>query len=130
MRKRVAACFVLVELEGKAVAGFYTLSATSVSLIDLPAALTKKLPRYPVLPATLMGRLAVRPDLHGQRLGETLLMDAFARSLRAEIASFAFIVDAKDAAAEAFYGRYGFRPLLAGGQRLFLPMRDIAASFG
>ena len=107
--------------------GYYTLSATSIALVDLPREIAKKLPRYPVVPAALMGRLAVDQSLHGQRLGEYLLMDAFNRCLRSEIASFAFVVDAKDDQAVAFYERYSFRRLTAAGRRLFLPMSEIAS---
>lgn len=45
VRRRVAACFVM--LDGNVVAGYYTLSAASVALTDLPHAIARKLPRYP-----------------------------------------------------------------------------------
>src|SRR6266404_5250017 len=97
-RKRVASCFVLTDDAGS-LAGYYTLSATSIALADLPPDLAKRLPRYPAIPATLMGRLAVDYRRRGQRLGELLLFDAFSRTLRSDIASYAFVVDAKDDAA-------------------------------
>ena len=56
-RKNMAAPFVLVLPDG-AVGGYYTLSATSVNLAALPARTVRKLPRYPLVPATLLGRLA------------------------------------------------------------------------
>ncbi|MBI5439862.1 MAG: GNAT family N-acetyltransferase [Deltaproteobacteria bacterium] len=127
-RKRVATCFVVVGQDGS-VAGYYALSATSVLLVDPPSEVAKKLPRYPAIPATLLGRLAVDRRQHGRGLGELLLFDAFSRTLRSEIASFAFVVDAKDEAAQAFYEHYGFRPLPSAGRRLFLPLAEIAASF-
>jgi hypothetical protein len=43
--RRVTACFVAVEVAGQKVAGYDTLSAASVILGDLPAALAKRLPR-------------------------------------------------------------------------------------
>lgn len=49
-RRRVAAPFVAMA-DGAKVLGFYTLSATSIELTDVPAVLSKKLPRYPRLPA-------------------------------------------------------------------------------
>jgi hypothetical protein len=58
VRKKVAAVFVLTP-DGITVAGFYTLSAHQVNLSDLPIELAKKLPRYPFVPATLLGRLAI-----------------------------------------------------------------------
>lgn len=128
-RKRVAACFVLVSEDGGGAAGYYTLSATSVSLVDLPPEIAKRLPRYPSIPATLMGRLAVDRGHQGRGLGELLLLDAFSRTLRSEIASYAFIVDAANETAQAFYEQYGFRRLPSAGRRLFLPLAEIAASF-
>jgi len=82
-----------------------------------------------MLPAILMGRLAVDSRYHRRGFGEFLLLDAFARTLRNEIAAFAFVVDAKDDRAEDFYRHYGFQPLSVLTRRLFLPMADIAASF-
>ena len=129
LRRRVAACFVLATEGSATVAGFYTLSAASVSLAELPPGIAKKLPRYPVVPAILMGRLAVDSRYQGQGLGEILLMDAFSRCLKAEIASFAFLVDAKDDRAMSYYRRFGFRRLSTSGRRLFLPMAEIAGLF-
>lgn len=126
IRRRVAACFVAVRDPGKTVAGFYTLSALSISLTDLPVELGDRLPRYPNVPATLMGRLAVDHRHRGKRLGELLLFDAFARALRSEIATYAFVVDAKDDRAQAFYERYRFRALTDRSRRLFIPLAEIA----
>ena len=89
----------------------------------------KRLPRYPAVPATLMGRLAVDRRHQRRRFGELLLFDAFSRALRSEIASYAFVVDTKDDQAAAFYARYRFLPLAQGGRRLFVPMAEIAKLF-
>ena len=128
VRKRVASCFVLTE-DGSAPIAFYTLAATSLALADLPTSITKKLPRYPSVPATLMGRLAVDNRFRGRRHGELMLMDAFGRALRSEIATYAFVVDAKDDMAESFYKAYRFLPLMAAHRRLFIPMAEIAKLF-
>ena len=56
-------------------AGFYTVSAASVQCTDLPGALAKKLPRYP-LPVAMLGRLAVSTDFQGEGIGSALLVDA------------------------------------------------------
>ncbi|HXW25251.1 MAG TPA: GNAT family N-acetyltransferase [Xanthobacteraceae bacterium] len=127
-RKRIASCFVLVAADGSA-AGYYTLSATGIALVDLPPDLARKLPRYPLVPATLMGRLAVDHRQRGRGFGELLLFDAFSRTLRSEIASYAFVVDAKDDAARAFYEKYGFKRLPSADRRLFLPLAEIARAF-
>jgi ribosomal protein S18 acetylase RimI-like enzyme len=88
-----------------------------------------RLPRYPVVPATLMGRLAVDARRQQQGHGEFMLLDAFSRALRNDIASYAFVVDAKDDKAVRFYQRYRFRFLVEGGRRLFIPMAEVAKLF-
>ena len=57
--KKAAATFVLVDQGASRVAGFYTLAATAVPLRDLPDLIAKKLPRYPLVPATLLGPLGL-----------------------------------------------------------------------
>ena len=121
VRRRVASCFVALDREG-GVSGFYTLSAASVLLADLPAAVATRLPRYPTVPAVRLGRLAVARTRHGQGLGAALLADALARSLASEIAAFALIVDAKDDTASAFYRHHGFLPFADAPGTLFLPL--------
>jgi GNAT superfamily N-acetyltransferase len=128
-RRRVASCFVLVSDGDPAPIGYYTLAATSIALAELPETLAKRLPPYPVVAATLMGRLADDERYHGRGHGELMLLDAFSRVLRNEIASYAFVVDAKDDKAARFYQRYRFRYLAEGTQRLFVPMAEIAKLF-
>ncbi len=126
VRRRIASCFVAVFQHRQSVAGYYTLAATSVALSDLPDERARRLPRYPYVPATLMGRLAVDRQHRGRGVGEKLLFDALGRALRNEIATYAFIVDAKDDTAISFYSSYGFARLTAVGKRLFLPVAEIA----
>jgi GNAT superfamily N-acetyltransferase len=130
--KRVAAPFVAVRLPDTVVLGYYTLSASVLTLTDLPDELARKLPRYPQLPVTLLGRLAVDQSTKGQGLGEHLLLDALHRSLAHadQIAALAVVVDAKDESASAFYRHYGFIPLQTQPSRLFVPMRSIAQLLG
>jgi GNAT superfamily N-acetyltransferase len=127
-RRRVAAPFVL---KGTAVVGYYTLSALSIDVGTWPEDVAHRLPRYPVVPATLLGRFAVDTRLQGRGMGEYLLLDALRRALEAsrEVASIAVVVDAKDAAALAFYRHFGFIPLGDQPNRLFLPMKTIERLF-
>lgn len=127
-RRHIAAPFVLLD-EAERVAGYYTLSATAVGLAELPASLTKRVPRYPTLPATLLGRLAVDRRLQGKGLGRLLLADALHRVWRSEIASFAIIVDAKDNDAARFYAREGFAPFAERSLKLFMHMDTVAGLF-
>lgn len=129
VEKRVAAAFVLTEPPARVVLGFYTLAAASILLRELPATLARRLPKYPQVPATLLGRLAIDQRVRGRGYGELLLLDALARSFTASttIGAAAVIVDAKDDAAHRFYTRYGFDALPGHPRRLYLPMRTIAA---
>lgn len=124
VRRRVAAVFVAVDEDR--VVGFYTLSSAAIELADLPEDVRRRLPRYPQVPATLLGRMAVDSDWQGRRLGEALLVDALFRSLASEIASYAVVVDARDESASRFYMRYGFQPLEHSHRRLFIPMATVA----
>ena len=83
-----------------AILGYYTLSAHSIRRDALPNVIGKRLPRYPLIPATLLGR-AVSAACRGQRLGRFFLMDALHRSWRntTEVASVGVVVEALDDAA-------------------------------
>ena len=122
-KRRVASCFIAVETATSKIAGYYTLSAASIDLSDVPAVVARKLPRYPAVPAIRLGRLAVSTVSHGQGLGAALLWDAMERAAKVEIGAFALLVDAKDENAARFYAHHGFtafadRPLL-----LFRPFK-------
>ena len=127
-RKNMAAPFVLLLTDGT-IAGYYTLSSTSVQLPELPEQVVRKLPRYPLVPATLLGRLAVDRRQQGKGYGRFLLADALFRAARSEIASFAVIVDAKDDNARRFCERESFLPFPDQPMRLFRPMADIRRLF-
>ena len=98
---------------------------------EIPAEVAKKLPKYPIIPATLLGRLAVSVAFRGQGHGAMLLMDALYRTLQhsREVASANVIVDAKDAAALPFYTKYGFLEPPRIERRLFLPMGTVEQLF-
>ena len=121
MRRRVASCFVALDDRDR-IAGYYTLSSFGILLSDLPADVSKRLPRYPTVPATRVGRLAVDQEFKGIGLGSALLADALDRAARSEIASFALIVDAKDEDAARFYRHHGFIALPSSPLTLFLPL--------
>lgn len=128
-RNRIAVTYVLQDEKTQQVAGFYTLSAAAIELTALPESVRKKLPSYPRLPATLLGRLALDHSYKKRGLGEILLIDALKRShdISLEVGSFAVVVDAINKSAEAFYKKYGFLDLSSASNknRLFLPMKVI-----
>lgn len=129
-RRHVANCFVGVHKTEKTVGGYYTLSATSVIFSTLPESFTKKLPRYPEVPAALVGRLAVDLRCRNQKLGQALLYDAMRRTLHAALAAAVLVVDAKDELAANFYRSYDFLDIGPGRNRLYLPVSEIAKIFG
>jgi ribosomal protein S18 acetylase RimI-like enzyme len=105
-------------------AGYYTLSASNVQCTDLPAAIARKLPQYPI-PVALLGRLAVDTAFQGRGVGSVLLVDVCKKVLLAQemLAVAGLVVDAKDHNAASFYKHLGFMPLNQQEQRLFLPMQ-------
>ena len=113
------------------IAGYYTLSATGTNAEDLPQEIVKKLPRYPLLPAALLGRLAVDKNYQGKGIGKILLIDGLRRSFetKSEMASMAVIVDAKDDSARKFYEQYGFMSFPKQPYKLLLLMSSISVLF-
>lgn len=114
------------------VVGYYTLSAYGIRIAELPPYLARKLPRYPLIPATLLGRLAVSREFQGRKLGRLLLMDALFRSWKntAQVASVGVVAEAIDEAAQAFYRHHEFIALLEHPRKLFIAMVTIQKAFG
>lgn len=126
--RHVATVFVLVDDHEGRVAGDYTLSAASVRLEDLPAETRRALPRYPLVPVILLGRLAIDQDYQGRDLGAVLLFNALRRAFDVgtrEIAAIGVIVEALHDRARSFYERYGFLRFPDDDYRLFLLMPTI-----
>ena len=115
--RRLAVCFVAIDDNGE-VAGYYTLSATSLALDALPEAKARRLPRYPIVPAVLLGRLAIASAHQGKRLGAALVADAILRAGRSEVTGYALLIDAKDEAAVRFYEHLEFTRLPGAPNRL------------
>jgi predicted N-acetyltransferase YhbS len=126
-RRLVTSCFVAVDEADSKVAGYYTLAAAGVLLTDLPASLSKRLPRYPSVPVARMGRLAVDQAHQGRKLGSALLWDAISRSMRSEVAVLGLFVDVKDQDAEAFYLHHGFVSVSAEPRQMILPFAKLRA---
>lgn len=82
------------------------------------------------MPVTLLGRLAVHRELHGQGLGALLLGDAYRRvaAVAREVASTGLLVDAIDDDAVAFYAKFGFVAFAESAYRLFLAMPRVGAA--
>lgn len=127
VRRRANGVFVLADRGAPdRVLGYYTLCATALPPGDVPDAARKHIPRYPLVSATLIGRLAVAKARHGQRLGAVLLADALRRALASAetVGSSMIVVDALDDGAAAFYAAHGF-VRLPESLGLILPMRAV-----
>ena len=128
----MAVPYVLVSADNR-IAGYYTLSSDNIRVDNIPAELVKQLnlPRYPVIGATLIGRLARDLAFRGQGIRDLLLADALKRALgmSKNIASAAVVVDAKDEKAYCFYGQFGFIAFPETVNRLFMPMETIEKLF-
>jgi ribosomal protein S18 acetylase RimI-like enzyme len=122
VRRRVSACYVALEKATGRMAGYYTLSAADIPVSDLPSEVTRRLPRYPSVPAARIGRLAIDRRFQGRGLGGALLLNAAMRALRSEIAVFALVVDAKDNEVAAFYRHHGFSAFASNPLQLIAPI--------
>jgi predicted GNAT family N-acyltransferase len=127
LKRRVATVFVLIDDPEFNVLAYYTLSSFTVDITALNEAFAKPLPRYPLLPATLLGRLAVDNRQKGKRFGELLLIDALRKSLdvSTQVASLAVIAEALDEEALNFYTKYGFQQFKQHPMKLYFPMKSI-----
>ena len=110
-RRKANGVFVMTAHEApERVLGFYTLCATALSQGEVPESAKKLVPRYPLVSATLIGRLAVATERQGKGLGGILLTDALRRAYASAgtVGSSMIVVDALDERAIAFYaGRLG-----------------------
>ena len=131
--KHATVCYILADEDDPSrVIGYYTLSNFSIQLSNIPAELSKQIPKYPEVPATLLGRLAVDTEYRGKGLGEFLLLDALRRALEyseTTSGSVAVVVDAKDEEARGFYLKYGFIQLTSDPNRILILMGTVKKLF-
>lgn len=127
LKRKAATVLVLIDSVTENVIGFYTLSSFSLELTEIESVVAKKLPRYPLLPATMLGRLAVDKNYKGKGFGELMLIDAMKKSYQAsqQIASVALLVEAINEQAVSFYQKFGFVSFQSSRERLYLPMKTI-----
>lgn len=128
MKRKAAVVFVLAA--GSTIVGYYTLSSYTIDAGELPAEL-HHLPKYPKLPATLIGRLARDESRKGKGISELLLVDALRRCLNATstVGSVVVVVEAENDKARAFYLHHGFIQFPSRPSKLFMTMKDIEATF-
>jgi GNAT superfamily N-acetyltransferase len=127
MRHRANAVFVLVPLDTPdRIAGFFTLCASALDQGDVPEAARRWIPRYPLVSATLLGRLAIAREYQGQGLSSVLLARALRKAYEsaATVGSSMVVVDAIDDGAARFCEAHGF-VRLPDSARLVLPISQI-----
>jgi len=131
LKRKAAKVFVLIDSPEIDVIAYYTLSAFTLEATELEPKIFKKLPRYPLLPATMLGRLAVDKNYRGQKLGQLILVDALKRTYKVsrQIASTAVVVEAIDRNAVSFYQKYGFVSFKSNFNQLYLTMSTISKMF-
>ncbi len=131
VRRKANAVFVLTARSSpRVVLGYFTLCAYGLAPGVVPDEVRRLLPRYPLVSATLVGRLGVRVSHHGQGLGGVLLVEALRKAYENAdiIGSSMVVVDALDEKAAAFYSAHGFLQL-PDSLRLVLPMKTVAKLF-
>lgn len=128
--KNLAAVFIMT-VDGRAIAGFYTLSHYSIRSADIPEEVRRRLTKHDQLPATLIGRLARHTEYRGTGAGDFLLVDALRRclALSTQAASWAAVVEAKNEHGTAFYKRFGFEAFPGRPLKMFLPTVTIEKLF-
>lgn len=120
--------FLMIVEPGEAkVCGFYTLSASTIPVKELPDEYKQPLP-FPI-PAILIGQFAIDRVWQGQGVSRQLLADAYRRIcllFEQEIIGFQAIrVDTRNEEAKAFWLKQGFVPFRKTQRSLFLPVRTI-----
>ncbi len=131
VKRKLSACFVLMENETKFIQGYYTLSNNSIPLSSFSEEIQKKLPKsYTSIPTTLLGKLAIDKKYQGQGIGMILLIDALKRTyeISKEIGSFGIVVDPIDDEAKSFYQKYDFIEL-PDSKKMFIATKTLKELF-
>ncbi|WP_227997381.1 GNAT family N-acetyltransferase [Nocardia australiensis] len=123
--------YVWVTESDPTVRAYYAIAPTTVlrDVDGLSQALSSGMSS---VPAFLLAKFALDQSLHGQGLGEQLLVDAVTKMMGAAQTSGGrlIVVDAIDEAAASFYARYGFKPVQKTPNRLVMKMATALSAFG
>ena len=116
-------------LEGKTVAGYFSLTTGSVRPDEAPKRYARGMPRYPI-PTILLARLAVDLRHQHNRLGSRLLAEALRLAVAASDAAAVrlVVVDAINERAAGFYRDRGFIDVPENPLRLYRKVSDIRTS--
>lgn len=126
-KKHLSVAKLLLDAHDK-IAGYYTLATGQVDFSDLPASVTKPLPKR-ALPIAVLAWLGVSSGHQDQGIGRLLLAQALRDCYEAG-STFAFvavILDCLSNAAKAFYQKWDFQELPGHPYRLFITFRQLEA---
>jgi GNAT superfamily N-acetyltransferase len=132
MRRKANAVFVMAAPDRPPrIVGFFTMCAYSLSQGVIPEVARRHIPRYPLVSATLIGRLAVDANYQGRGVGAILLYGALRKAYEntSIVGSSMIVVDAIDERAAGFYEAHGFTRL-TDSMRLILPMQTVNEVIG
>ena len=124
--KGLSKTFVLIDSQYPAdIIAYMTLVVCEVLADEIPHQWKKKYPQR--IPAAKLARLAVSHEQQRKGYGQLMLIDALQKTLNVSYAMgiAGLFVDAKHAQAHGYYQQFGFLPLEAGNQRLFLPLKPL-----
>jgi len=120
---------LLDTMQDNRIAGYFTISNTSLLPAEMPAQIAKKLNRYDRWGAVKLGRMARHDDFPNFGLGDILLTRAFsiALSVAEQSGSLALVVDAKNERLGEWYTGAGFQAFPDTPLRLFIVNLAMAA---
>lgn len=125
VRTEYAYAYVAIEQSTGELAGYYTFSNSAIPLVEVHPEWAVKVPRYPNVPATLIGRLAVARQFQGRGVGSFLMSDAVKRIKRMPTGARMLLVEAIDEAAASFYRYIGMRQLPDDPNMLHVPVSTL-----
>ena len=107
------------------VAGYYSLTVGQIDTLEAPERIRRGMGQYPI-PLVILARLAVDLDYQKRGLGFSLLQDAITRTVAIadQVGIRALLTHPIDAAADAFYRRFGFEPTPLQERQLILLLKD------
>jgi len=127
-RARTATTFVWID-GSASVKAYYCLSAHALRRSETSSRIGRGI--LEIIPAALIGKLALHSDLQGRGLGRVLLADALGRVIRASRrgpAVRAIVVDAATPAGQRLYAATGFTQVPGHSTRMVVRASSIEAS--
>ena len=117
-----------VETQTRVVAGYYCLSASSLTREETTSSLRRNMPDP--IPVILIGRLAVDKRFAGSGLGASLLQEAILKGVEASqlVGARALVVHAISESAENLYRKFGFTLVPNTARVMYITMADAEAT--